>query len=101
MDIQECIENAVKAALSDLLAHVGGPELAHTLERAACLELLRKKTMLTPAEVTTLYGIPSATLATWRSRGIGPDYTKAEGSIFYTHKQMERWIAANEVRIKR
>ena len=101
MDIQDCIQNAIRVVLGDLLANVGGVELAAKLEQAASLELLRKKALLTPAEVSALYGIPTATLATWRSRALGPNYTKAEGSIYYTHQQIERWIACNEVRLKR
>lgn len=101
MDIQDCIQNAIGLALGDLFANVGGPELAAKLEQAAALALLQKKALLTPVEVAALYGIPTATLATWRSRALGPDYTKAEGSIYYTHQQLERWIARNEVRLKR
>ena len=101
MDIQECIQNAIQAALGDLLANLGGVDVAAKLEQAATLELLRKKAMLTPADVSALYGIPTATLATWRSRALGPDYTKAEGSVYYTHQQIERWISRNEVRLKR
>lgn len=100
MDIQKCIENAVSASLAGLLEHVGGKELAGLLEAMARLELLKKKPLLTPADVSALYGIPTATLATWRSRALGPDYVKAEGSVFYTHQQMERWIARNEVKLK-
>lgn len=100
MDMQQCIEQAIKASLADLLTHVGGKELALLLESMAKLELLKKKPLLTPADVSILYGIPTATLSTWRSRAIGPDFVKAEGSIFYTHKQIERWLARNEVKVK-
>ena len=48
-----------------------------------------------------LYGIPVSTLATWRSRAKGPNYTKLEGSVFYTAKQIEKWIVANEIVVRR
>ena len=101
MDIQECIQKAIQSALSDLLANLGGVDVAAKLGQAATLELLRKKALLTPAEVSALYGIPAATLATWRSRAHGPNYIKAEGSVYYTHQQLERWLVNNEVKVRR
>ena len=63
--------------------------------------MLRKQPLLSPEEVSLLYGIPVSTLSTWRSRDKGPNYTKLEGSVFYTAKQMEKWIAANEIIVRR
>ncbi len=101
MNAENLIKEAVKNAFGEFLATIGGADVATHLERAARLEALLKKPLLSSVDVEELYGIPTATLATWRSRAMGPDYTKAEGSVFYTHQQIERWIARNEVKIKR
>lgn len=101
MEIQDCIESAIRKSLSDLLATVDSQEVAGILAKSAHLELLKKKPVLTSAEVSELYGIPVATLATWRTRRIGPDYIKAEGSIFYKNSQVENWLSRCEVRISK
>ena len=101
MDINELILNAVQSAFGELLLSVGGDAVQQQLEIAAQREALRKKPLLTPEDVFQLYGIPVSTLATWRSRNKGPNYTKLEGSIFYTAKQIEKWIAASEITVQR
>lgn len=100
MDINQLIQNAVQSAFGELLLSVGGDAVQQLLEKAAQLEALRKKPLLTPEEVFQLYGIPVSTLATWRSRAKGPNYTKLEGSVFYTAKQIEKWIAVNEIIVR-
>ena len=101
MDIQQCIANAIQASLADLLKHVEAEKLTAILTSTAELEFLKQKPLLSPADVAKLYGIPTATLSTWRSRATGPDYAKAEGSVFYTHQQIARWITKNEVKLKK
>ncbi|WP_034638162.1 helix-turn-helix transcriptional regulator [Desulfovibrio cuneatus] len=101
MNIETAIIEAIQGALGNLLATVGGADVAAHLQKAARLEALRKQPLLTPDDVSELYHIPVSTLSTWRSRAKGPNYTKLEGSIFYTSAQIEKWIAANEVKIRR
>ena len=101
MEIEEVFKNAILAALGERLLDIGGETVRQHLEKAAKLEALRKQPLLTPEDVCQLYGIPVSTLATWRSRSKGPSYTKLEGSVFYTAKQIEKWIAANEIPIHR
>lgn len=99
MDIQECTEKAIRASLANLLAHVESKNLAENLAAAAELELSKKKTLLSSSDVARLYSIPTAAIATWRYRAISPNQTKTEGSIFYTHQQIEHWITQKEVNI--
>lgn len=61
------------------------------LDLAAHLEVLKRKENLEPHEVEALYGFKVATLATWRSRGGGPDYFK-KGVVLYPHKALTRFI---------
>lgn len=98
MELEQYLKNAFQDVCADLLGNIMNSDMEDILKQTAKLEFLRKKPLLSSADVANLYGIPTATLATWRSRGMGPDYTKAEGSVFYTHQQIERWIAKNEVR---
>lgn len=51
-----------------------------------------RKKLLSPADVAALYGIPPATLATWRCRGVGPDFIKAESSVYYLPEQVDAWL---------
>lgn len=101
MDANILIQTAIQAAFGDFLRSVGGVDVAAHLQRAARLEALRKQPLLTTDETSELYGIPVSTLTTWRSRGQGPNYTKLEGSIYYTVSQIEKWIAANEVKFRK
>lgn len=98
MEIQECVETAIRNAISELLASIDSYQFSEIMVRAATLEYLKNKPLLTPSEVKQLYGISMATLATWRSRGLGPDYVKAEGSIFYKNSQIVKWLEKCEVR---
>ncbi|MBR4608195.1 MAG: hypothetical protein IKO41_18460 [Lachnospiraceae bacterium] len=100
MDTDQLIKNAVQSAFGEMLRCVGGETVRQHLEKAAKLEVLRRRPLLSPEEVSLLYGIPVSTLSTWRSRDKGPNYTKLEGSVFYTAKQMETWIAANEITVR-
>lgn len=101
MEIQECVESAIRKALSELLASLDSQQFSEIMTRAATLELLKKKPLLTPSEVNQLYGIPVATLATGRSRGLDPDYVKAEESIFYKNCQIAKWLDKYEIKNSR
>lgn len=101
MEIQECVENAIRKAVTELLASIDSHQFSEILNRVATLEFLKKKPLLSPAEVTKLYGIPMATLATWRSRGLGPDYIKAEGNVYYRNSQIVKWLDKCEIKVAR
>lgn len=101
MEIQECVEIAIRNAISELLVSIDSQQFSEIMTRAATLEFLKKKPLLTPSEVNKLYGISMATLATWRSRGLGPDYIKAEGNVFYKNSQIAKWLDKCEVRTSR
>ena len=73
-------------------ANAGGDELRETLLQCARLQQVRAKKLLSPADVAALYGIPPATLATWRCRGVGPDFIKAESSVYYLPEQVDAWL---------
>lgn len=92
MSIEASIEKAIRESLADLLANAGGDELRETLLQCARLQQVRAKKLLSPADVAALYGIPPATLATWRCRGVGPDFIKAESSVYYLPEQMDAWL---------
>lgn len=92
MSIEASIEKAIRESLADLLANVGGDELRETLLQCARLQQVRAKKLLSPADVAALYGIPPATLATWRCRGVGPDFIKAESSVYYLPEQVDAWL---------
>lgn len=51
------------------------------------------ETRLTQAELAARLGVKIATLATWRSKGTGPDYMKI-GGIFYAIAAVEEWEAS-------
>lgn len=101
MEIQEYVETAICKAISELLLSIDSQQFSEIMEHAAKLEFLKKKPLLTPGEVNQLYGISVATLATWRSSGLGPDYIKAEGNVFYKNSQIAKWLDKCEVRTSR
>lgn len=52
----------------------------------------------TPAEVGDLIKIAPATLATWRTKGIGPAYLKVGGKVVYPVSELERWLTSRLTR---
>lgn len=68
--------------------------LYDAVARAARMEELKGKPLLTPDEVEEFYGLSAATLRTKRSRGGGPDYCQegTAGPVFYRHKDIEAWL---------
>ncbi|MDO9334993.1 MAG: helix-turn-helix domain-containing protein [Caulobacter sp.] len=52
---------------------------------------------LTPAQVAERIGYSTATLATWRCKGLGPRFVKygdsKQARIRYKASEVERWIA--------
>jgi len=53
--------------------------------------------LLTVAELTTRWRgqVKPATLATWRSRGGGPTFTKIGGRVLYSLKDVQAYEARN------
>lgn len=43
---------------------------------------------------------PVATLATWRSRGGGPDFIKAGKRVLYSGADLNRWIEEKKVKTR-
>ena len=52
--------------------------------------------LMATAEASAYLGIPSATLAGWRYRGIGPTYVKIGGCIRYRQTDLDGYIAQSE-----
>lgn len=42
-----------------------------------------------------MHAVTLATLATWRSRGLGPAYVKIGGRVLYRREAVEEWEAKN------
>lgn len=51
----------------------------------------------TPDEVETYLGIPAATLAQWRHRGVGPTYAKFGRHVRYHGPTTAAWATAQVV----
>ena len=49
--------------------------------------------LLTPADLMTRWrdSVTLATLATWRSRRLGPSYVKVGGRVLYPEHEVEAW----------
>jgi predicted DNA-binding transcriptional regulator AlpA len=48
--------------------------------------------LLTPEDVSAMTGLSLSTLATWRSRGIGPFYVKVGRTVYYREQDLLEWI---------
>ncbi|MFV8380090.1 helix-turn-helix transcriptional regulator [Corynebacterium hindlerae] len=48
--------------------------------------------MLTPKEVSEATRFTVPTLATWRSRGIGPKFVRIMGRVYYRRQDVEAWL---------
>lgn len=46
----------------------------------------------TPPEVADYLQVPEKTLAEWRSRGIGPSYSKVGRHVRYRWSAVENWL---------
>jgi predicted site-specific integrase-resolvase len=51
-------------------------------------------TLLTPDEVAQKLRVHRNTLANWRSKGVGPTYTRVGGAIRYTDASVLAYISA-------
>ena len=64
----------------------------HTPEKAAVA-----RRYLTAPMVAAEYGLPVASLATWRSRGRGPAYVKVGSRVLYCRSDVERFLELRRV----
>ena len=51
-------------------------------------------TLLTPDEVAQKLQVHPNTLANWRSKGVGPTYTRVGGAIRYTDEAISTYVSA-------
>src|SRR5690242_17733773 len=49
--------------------------------------------LLTPEEVAEMTGLALSTLATWRSRSVGPSYLKLGRKPYYREQDLHAWIS--------
>jgi excisionase family DNA binding protein len=55
-------------------------------------------TLLTPAKAAEFLGVPTGTLAQWRSQRRGPPYIKLEGRLVrYRHSDLEKYLSQRAV----
>jgi len=52
---------------------------------------------LTPEQAANLLGVSLDTMNGWRSKGKGPPYIKAEGTIRYTRQDIETYMQENKI----
>ncbi len=54
-------------------------------------------TFMTPQELAARWrgAVTTGTLANWRSKGVGPAFTKLRGRVLYTLAAVEEWEASN------
>lgn len=71
-----------------------------TYERARA-SLLSAFDLLTDKDLAVLLDVKPMTLLHWRRKGLGPDYVKLGGSIFYRRTAVVEWIAAQETVVDR
>jgi len=48
--------------------------------------------LLSPADLADELGVPTGTLADWRSRGIGPAYLRIGKHARYRRADVDRWL---------
>lgn len=58
------------------------------------------KRYLTPSEVEVVYGVDEKTLADWRYKGIGPDYSKLNRLVRYCVDDLETFFLKAKVRTR-
>lgn len=51
-----------------------------------------KNPWMSPEEVAAEYGLPVATIYSWRSKGYGPRGAKVGRHVRYSRAEVERWI---------
>ncbi|MDV2424529.1 helix-turn-helix domain-containing protein [Corynebacterium curieae] len=51
-----------------------------------------KQDAMTAKQVSEQIGLSVATLATWRSRGKGPEFIRIAGRIYYLNTAVQEWL---------
>jgi predicted DNA-binding transcriptional regulator AlpA len=54
--------------------------------------------LLTGEAAAAQLGTSQGSLARWRREGVGPNYLKLRGKVFYRQEDLSAWIAKNTVR---
>ncbi len=90
----EEIKKIVTQGVKDAITELASVSQIHHSPEALRLEQLKIKEFLSSDEVEALYGIPRATLATNRSRNMGPSFIRIGRSVAYTHKDILEYIHA-------
>jgi hypothetical protein len=65
---------------------------AHTEAQPGKLTVLPDGRM-PPTSAANYLGLRAKTLAIWRSRGMGPPFTKLAGRVFYFKAVVDHWVA--------
>jgi hypothetical protein len=58
---------------------------------------MKPREHLRPRAIAARYGIRLGTLASWRSRRLGPPFIRVGKTILYSHREFEAWLAAHRV----
>jgi excisionase family DNA binding protein len=53
---------------------------------------------ITPKELAAMLNIHIGTLANWRSKGIGPSFSKIGHKVRYSKQDVQKWIKKHEVK---
>lgn len=95
--IEEIVGEAGKdvffAALNLYLERFGPEILAPVVE----IERMKRKKLLSPTEVETIYGIKRRTLEDWRFRKVGPEYEKPGGQVKYRATTLDAFCRSSRV----
>ncbi len=62
-----------------------------------CVVMRKRLGLIEEWEFANAIGVTTQTLATWRGDNVGPDYSKLGKAVFYTEKEILRWIEARRV----
>jgi Helix-turn-helix domain len=69
--------------------------LEHSPERGAPSAASKRRRLFDPAEASDYLRVARQTLARWRCYGIGPQFVRIGGRIFYDPADLDAFIAAN------
>ena len=92
--------NSTEHILKDQLFEAVRAVLEEQFSQAAQVEALRRKELLRPHEVESLFGISKETLTKMRLHGRGPRYTqfKDGGAVYYEPCDIREYISKYKVR---
>lgn len=92
----ETIENISDIPINAIISTT----LEGLFSKAAAIETLRRKELLRPHEVESLFGITRETLTKMRLNGKGPRYTqfKDGGAVYYEPQDIREYITSHKVK---